>query len=55
MSTPSDEQLKQITQTVVGLQSDLKEMNDAIDDLKKGQQSIIDILEEIEKHDKKYA
>jgi len=45
---PTDEQLKKITSQVTKLETDIKDMNDSISDLQKGQKSIEILLENIE-------
>lgn len=43
----TDEQLKQIIENVTKLEKDITDLNESIDDMKKGQNSISILLEKI--------
>jgi len=44
---PNEEQLKQIISTVQGLETDIKAMQETIEDMRKGQKSIEELLKAI--------
>jgi len=46
--TITDDQIKNIISKVVKLEADVKDMIDAMEDIKKGQESIIELLEKVE-------